>query len=96
MADADTSRLCVQIVRSQFGPLAAVSFHGLSTRSMPLIYDFPECRMCIINARKTFTCSAHSLHDDETALSTRCHLGSCAAQYLMAFQHRGGGRNAGV
>ena len=25
MADADTARLCVQIVHSQFGPLAAVS-----------------------------------------------------------------------
>lgn len=95
MADAETCRLCVQIVQSHFGPLAAVILLNFP-RKRWLIYDFSECCICITDARKTFAYPAHSLHDDETALSPRSNSGSCAAQCSMAFQQRRGGRDAGV
>jgi DNA-directed RNA polymerase III subunit RPC3 len=49
MADADTCRLCVQIVRSHFGPLAAVSFYT----AFHQVYGLPMCFQNVASALLT-------------------------------------------
>lgn len=75
MADADTARLCTEIVRSVFGPLAAVSVWLFFGEPKSLTVQNPDCRISSIHLWPTWALTTSPILKTETADRPRLHPG---------------------
>ena len=94
MADADTCRLCTQIIDTHFGSLTAVSV--CVPTLIPTLISLLESRIRAVDPRSTITLATRPLHWFEATHRPCIHHRPHTTQHSLACPHGRGRRNARI